>query len=260
MGGLIAIEKRDGLGWLIFDQPERHNAISQEMWRAIPGAAAELDADPDVRVVILRGRGEAAFVAGADISEFERTRSGDNVEEYDRDNIQAFAALAGISKPVLAMIHGFCVGGGVALALTADMRYAADDARLGIPAARLGLGYFMSGVETLTQLVGYSNAKEIFFTAQRFPASRALQMGLLNAVFPKADLEREVIAIANTIAQNAPLTMRSVKLSVHELQKPPAERDLDAVQRAIRACYASEDYAEGVGAFLQKRPPVFKGR
>src|SRR5689334_7467259 len=147
------------------------------MWKQIPDAANELDRDDQVRVVILRGAGDTAFVAGADISEFERRRTGDNVGDYDRDSGRAFAALSGIGKPVLAMIHGFCVGGGVALALSADLRYAADDAKLGIPAAKLGLGYSMSGIETLAHVVGFSNAKEIFFSARRYPAEVALQKG-----------------------------------------------------------------------------------
>jgi enoyl-CoA hydratase len=259
MAGRIAIEKQGALGFLIFDQPERRNAISADMWKQIPEAAAELQRDRDVRVVILRGQGDVAFVSGADISEFERTRSGDNVEDYDRDNGRAFAALTNISKPVLAMIHGFCVGGGMALALTADMRYAADDAQLGIPAAKLGLGYGMAGIDVLKNLVGSSRAMEIFFTAKRFGAEAALRMGLLNEVFPKARLESEVVAIAETIAKNAPLTVGAVKLTVRQLQRPPQERDVDAVKRAIAACYASEDYKEGVAAFLQKRAPAFKG-
>jgi enoyl-CoA hydratase/carnithine racemase len=260
VAGRITIERQGRLGFLIFDQPERRNAISLEMWKQIPEAANELDRDDQVRVVILRGAGETAFVAGADISEFERSRSGDNVADYDRDSGRAFAALSGIGKPVLAMIHGFCVGGGVALALSADLRYAADDARLGIPAARLGLGYNMPGIETLGRLVGYSNAMQIFFTAKRFPAEVALRMGLVNEVFPKDRLEAEVTAIAETIAKNAPLTIRSVKLAVRQLQRAPADRDLEAVNRAITACYASGDYKEGVAAFLQKRDPRFEGR
>jgi len=213
-----------------------------------------------VRVVVLRGAGEAAFIAGADISEFERNRTGENVQEYDVDNARAYVALTGIGKPVIAMIHGYCVGGGVAIALTADMRYAADDARLGIPAARLGLGYGMAGIESLAQLVGYSHAKEIFFSAKRFSADVALRMGLLNAVFPKDRLETEVMALCETIAQNAPLTLRAVKLAVRELQKPVTSRDFEAVKQAIAACYASDDYREGVAAFMQKRAPKFTGR
>ncbi len=260
MPGRITVQRDAHIGWLIFDHPERRNAITAEMWRDIPRAAAELGADPEVRVVIMRGAGETAFVAGADISEFERTRSGASSAEYDRDNEAAYAALLAIDKPLIAMIHGFCIGGGLALALNADLRYAADDARLGIPAARLGLGYGMAGVETLARLVGFSRAKEIFFTAKRFEADEALRMGLVNAVFPKAGLEREVVALAHEIAHNAPLTLRAVKLAARELEKPEAARDAASVRRAIDACYASEDYREGVAAFLGKRKAVFRGR
>ncbi len=260
MAGRVRTEKGDGLGWIIFDQEERRNAITNEMWKAIPGATRDLDGDPDVRVILLRGAGETAFVSGADISEFERLRSGEAAQEYDASNAEAFAALADVGKPMIAMIHGFCVGGGCAIALNADLRYCADDGVFGIPAARLGLGYGTSGLETLERIVGASSAREIFFTARRFDAAEALRLGLVSEVLPKADLEAHVRRIASTIAANAPLTLRSAKLSFKEIARPPAERDTAALQASIAACYDSGDYAEGVRAFLEKRRPRFRGR
>jgi enoyl-CoA hydratase/carnithine racemase len=259
MGGRIGVEKRGALGFLSFEHPERHNAISIDMWRAIPAAAAQLAADAQVRVVILRGAGDAAFVSGADISEFERARSGDESAAYDRDNQLAYAAIEAIDKPVIAMIHGFCVGGGVGLALCADLRYAADDAKMGVPPARLGLGYSIAGIAKLVQLLGHSRAMEVLYSAKRFPADAALQMGLVNGVFPKAKLESEVLAWAETIAGNAPLTLRSIKLACRQLQRPESERDFADAQRAIDACYGSDDYREGIAAFLGKRAPKFTG-
>jgi enoyl-CoA hydratase/carnithine racemase len=260
MAGQIRTLVEAPLAWITIDHPERRNAMSAHMWAELAEAAEKLDADAAVRVIVLRGAGDVAFVSGADISEFESRRTGGAAAQVYEDGTQrAFGALGAVSKPVIAMIHGFCVGGGMATALAADLRYCADDAVFAIPAARLGLGYHAGGIEALTALVGPSTAREIFFTARRYPASDALRLGLVNQVFPKSELEARVREIAAQIAANAPLTLRSVKLISRELAREPAARDRDGMRDSIQRCFDSADYKEGVRAFLEKRPPRFEG-
>ena len=261
MAGAVRVETEGALGWIVFDHLARHNAITAQMWEAIPDAARRLAQDPAVRVVILRGAGEAAFLSGADISEFERLRNGPGAIAYDAQNTRAFEAIAAIDKPVLAMIHGFCMGGGTAIALQADLRYAAADAQLAIPAAKLGLGYSPSGIDTLVRLVGPSVAKDVLFTARRIGAEEALRLGLAERRRrPRRSSRPGFAARAETIAANAPLTLASVKRVVRNLARGLAAGEDPEVARSVRACFDSEDYREGVRAFLEKRPPRFHGR
>ena len=258
----LLMEKDGPIGWIIFNQPEKRNAVSQEMWELMPDYVKDLAEDDAIRVVILRGAGEKAFVAGADISQFkERRRNMDDEAAYGRISARGQESLKTLDKPLLAMIHGYCIGGGVSIAIGCDVRIASDDARFGIPAARLGLGYHYNGMERLMKLIGPAYTKEIFFTARtNFSAQDALRMGLVNQVVPKAKLESFTRDYALTMARNAPLTLRSAKASVDQLLKPPEQRDLAALDALIADCFNSQDYQEGVQAFTEKRRPQFQGR
>ena len=261
MKGRLRIEKEGAIGWMVLDNPERLNAISSDMWRTFPKAMAQFDADPDVRAVILRGEGEKAFAAGADISEFDKAReTSAKVSAYDTLLDEALHAIQGSDKPVISMIRGYCMGGGVEISLACDLRYCADDAQFAIPAARLGLGYGLDGTKRLIDTVGHANAREIFFTGRRYDASEALAIGLVNRVLPAAELEAFVRTIAGGIADNAPLTIAASKTLIEEFVKPTGAPDFSKSLAAIERCAVSEDYLEGRKAFMEKRKPRFRGR
>ena len=255
------LARKDGsIGWLIFNQPERRNAVSLEMWEAIPRVLADFAADAAIRVVVMAGAGDQAFAAGADISQFEKSRADvEQAEHYARTTAAAHAAMGRLEKPLIAMIRGYCIGGGLAIALKADIRIAADDAQFAIPAARLGLAYAADGIQGLVQLIGPSEAKSILFSAEKLDAQRALRIGLINRVVPVAGLEQAVRDFAGRLSENAPLTIRSVKLTIDELMREPSKRDQAKIEAAYQACFASNDYREGRQAFMEKRRPKFNG-
>ncbi len=247
------------IGWIVFNNPSRRNAVSLEMWETIPAILDRFESDPAVRVIVLRGAGETAFVSGADISQFEQTRSSPETNvRYEHAVNEASHRLHDSSKPTIAMIHGWCIGGGLGIAVSCDLRIAADNAKFGIPAARLGVGYGHKGVKKLMDLVGPSFTKEIFFTGRHFSAPEAQAMGLLNRVLPAGELEGYVRGYCGTIADNAPLTIRALKRTVAELLKG-TEGDLELSDRLVRACFASQDFIEGRRAFMEKRRPAFRG-
>ena len=253
--------ERDGdIAFIIADNSARMNAFTAAMWEAVPARIAEAERDDNVRVIVLRGAGDRAFSAGADISEFDTVRSGDKAAAYDALSDAAFTALTRCAKPTIAMIHGFCLGGGLGVALCADIRLADDKAEFAIPAAKLGLGYNARWVRPLLVAVPPSRAKEMLFTARRFKVAAAATMGLVSRVVPAPELDQATRSLAGEIAANAPLTVRAAKRTIDELVRHPETPDIAALDAAVSACFASEDYAEGRRAFLEKRKPRFQGR
>ncbi|GIK81098.1 MAG: enoyl-CoA hydratase/isomerase family protein [Pseudorhodoplanes sp.] len=256
------LARKDGrTGYVIFNNPERHNAVSMEMWDATRRILDGYEKDGDVRVVVLTGAGGKAFVSGADISKFGAERATpEAVAAYNKMTEMAYGGIHDFPKPTIAMIDGYCIGGGLGLAASCDMRICSDKSRFAVPAAKLGLGYDYAGLRRLIDIVGPSFAKEIFFTARQFDAEEARTMGLVNRVVPAVELANYVKTYADTIADNAPLTIGSVKLIVGEILKDESARDLGKVAASVKRCFDSADYVEGRTAFMEKRKPVFTGR
>jgi enoyl-CoA hydratase len=256
----LLLEVKDGIAALTFNNPAKRNALSVEMRTALPSVIESLQADDAVRVVVITGAGTKAFVSGADISEFaEQRTSPDARAGYDRAAADVGRAWQRLDKPVIAMIRGACIGGGLLTALQADIRIASDDSRFAVPAARLGLGYGFGGVEALAAVVGPAWTAEILFSARRLSAAEALHIGLVNRVVAPVDLEPAVMELAGSIRDNAPLTVAATKIALRESRRAADRRDLTAVAAMVEACFRSEDYQEGQRAFAEKRPPRFTG-
>jgi enoyl-CoA hydratase len=256
----LRVEKRGQVGWITFDQPGRRNAINGEMWRGIAPAMKRFDGDAEVRCIAFRGAGAEAFSAGADISEFEGTRSKtESVGEYDDLLDQVLHAIQDSLKPSVAMIYGYCLGGGLEIALACDLRYCAASAQFGIPAARLGLAYNVEGHKRLLETVGHARAREIMFLGRRYNADEALAMGLVHRVLPVDGLDAFTGEVVQTLCENAPLSIANSKTIIEEYVKSAGAPDAARIRAAIERCARSDDYREGRRAFMEKRKPRFRG-
>jgi len=251
---------KDGVAWITFDNPSRLNALRADMWAQIPKVIANAQDSQDVRVVVLRGAGNKSFSTGADISEFDTVRAGAAAQTYNQLNHDAFMALEKISKPTIAMIHGFCLGGGLGLAVSCDLRVCDENATFAVPAARLGIGYHPKWMRSILNTLSAPHAKELLFTGKRFEASWALRCGLVNDVLPVDGLEAEVTKLAGQIRANAPLSLLAAKRSIDAFTANPALQDHSEIEQLVADCFNSDDYKEGRCAFMEKRKPVFKGR
>jgi enoyl-CoA hydratase/carnithine racemase len=259
--GKILQSVEDGVGVITFNNPEKRNAMSLDMWEGVGQALIDLRDDPAVRVVILAGAGDKAFVSGADISQFEKNRHNAQAsEEYSKRSAAQRALLADYPKPTIACIRGFCLGGGMQVAMMSDIRIAATNSQFGIPAAKLGIAYGYDGLKNLVSLVGPSWARLLMYTGMRIDSAEALRIGLVDRVVSDADLWSATLDIARTISGNAPLAIKAAKLTIAQVLKDPDQRDMDAIKAIGTACMDSADFREGRQAFMEKRKPRFMGR
>jgi enoyl-CoA hydratase len=259
--GKILQSVGDGVGVITFNNPEKRNAMSLDMWEGLGQALVELRDNEDVRAVIMVGAGDKAFVSGADISQFEKTRhNAEASEKYSRRSSAQRALLAEYPKPTIACIRGFCLGGGMQLAMLADIRIAAEHSHFGIPAAKLGIAYGYDGLKHLVSLVGPSWARLLMFTGMQIDSAEAVRIGLVDRVVPDSELWNATTEIAHTISGNAPLAIQAAKITIAQVLKDSDRRDMDAIKAIGDACMDSDDFREGRRAFMEKRKPQFKGR
>jgi len=257
----LIVERKGAVGWIVFNQPAKRNAINNAMWRGIPAAMKQFDADEEVRCVAFRGAGSEAFSAGADISEFQKIRAErQSVSQYDGLLDEVLHSIQGSRKPSLAMIHGFCMGGGLEVALACDLRYCGESAQFAIPAAKLGLAYNVEGHKRLLETVGHARAREIMFLGRRYDAAEGLAMGLVHRVLAEEKLEAFVADILRNLCENAPLSIANSKTIIEEYVKSSGQPDHARMDAAIDRAARSADYEEGRKAFMEKRKPRFQGK
>ncbi len=256
------ITRREGaVAHIVFNNPAKMNAVSLDMWERMVSLLDSYAEDPDLRVLVVSGAGGRAFVSGADISKFEQQRSNpESVAHYNATSAKAYETLYNFPKPTIAKIHGYCIGGGMNLAVCCDVRVATEGSKFGIPAARLGLGYGYPGVSRLAEIVGISKAMELFYTARQFSAAEAHAFGFINQIVADAGLDAAIDTMTGQISENAPLTIATIKAVAREISQPSARRDFAKLDAMVRACFESEDYIEGRRAFMEKRKPIFKGK
>ena len=256
------ITSREGaVATVLFSNPQKMNAVTYDMWRAVPQTLAALDSDASVHAIVVAGEGDKAFISGADISQFEKVRGTMEAQaEYGRAVEAAYLAPMNCSKPVIARIRGICIGGGLGFAAACDLRICSNDSVFRMPAARLGLGYSPAGVRRFMNLIGASNTVDIFMSARKFDAAEALRMGFVSRVVAPDALERAVAEYCAMVAENAPMTIAAAKFAVQQALKDPADRDIAKAQRMVEACFASADHKEGRTAFMEKRKPHFTGK
>lgn len=258
--GKVDICISDSVGTVQLSNPAKLNALTVTMWRQLTEGMQRLDADTAVRVVVIEGDGAQAFAAGADLSEADFGRGNAAVHsEMVAASSQAYLAVQHCSKPVIAKIRGVCMGGGLGLAAACDLRVCSNDARFRMPAALLGLGYPLLGVQRFVEVMGAQATVDIFLTARTFDAEEALRIGLVSRVVGAGDIDDATNELARSVSEQAPLTLRALKLAVQASLVEPAQRNVEAVQAAIDACFASADLQEGTRAFQEKRKPRFAG-
>ena len=244
-----------------FNNPARHNALSVDMWEAVPPLLKLARDDDRVRFVVFSGAGGKAFVSGADISQFEDMRAArEAVAYYEQMAETTLMGIYDFPKPTLACIQGYCIGGGVNVAISCDIRIAATDSIFSVPAARLGLGYRYSAMKNLVDLIGPGAAKDLFFTARRIDAAEAKSLGLVSRIAAPEALDALLAEYVDALSENAPLTVMAGKAITREILKPSPELDMALCTQLIKGCFESADYTEGRTAFMHKRKPVFTGR